>query len=393
MAGAAKRVARLGCAALVTWVCAEVAACGAGRVLAARGILYEDTGTAGFGEYLINHDPVLGWPGRAALGGGELDAIRSRIVPASPDPTAEPCASIYGDSFAWSSEVDAVHAWGNVLSQLAGCRVHNFGVAAYGTDQAYLRFRKLEGVDRSKVVILTHLSENVLRNVNRFRNLIAPANTFAFKPRFVIAEGGEIALLPMPAPAAEEDARALLRSPERYLDEEWFAPGGPAGVVKDAFPYTLAVARSLGSYRVRAALAGEPPHAAFYRADHPSRGLAVSAGILRAFRHDAVARGVSPYVVFIPLPADFEYRKGHGSFPYASLVEEARRAGIQYLDIGDHLVERLQGRSPCSLYRRCAGGHFNEDGYRALGEIAFEFLSAHGALPEIRRVEARGAGL
>ena len=37
------------------------------------------------------------------------------------------------------------------------------------------------------VVFLNHLSENIIRNVNQFRNLIYPGHEFALKPRFVLA--------------------------------------------------------------------------------------------------------------------------------------------------------------------------------------------------------------
>src|SRR5580704_5995225 len=52
------------------------------------------------------------------------------------------CASAYGDSFVWGEEVPPADGWIEQLSRRIGCRVANYGVSGYGTDQAYLRFRK-----------------------------------------------------------------------------------------------------------------------------------------------------------------------------------------------------------------------------------------------------------
>jgi len=65
---------------------------------------------------------------------------------------------LYGDSFTEGSGVDPEHAWSNVLSQLLHCRVANFGVSGYGTDQAYMRFLNNQR-DPARVVVLGFLSE------------------------------------------------------------------------------------------------------------------------------------------------------------------------------------------------------------------------------------------
>jgi hypothetical protein len=94
------------------------------------------------------------------------DKIGSRYVPEFPDPDKyQACVSLYGDSFTWGDEVDDVHAWGNVLSKLLHCRVSNFGVGGYGTDQAYMRFHYNKN-DKPKLVILGFYTENIQRNVS-----------------------------------------------------------------------------------------------------------------------------------------------------------------------------------------------------------------------------------
>jgi hypothetical protein len=54
---------------------------------------------------------------------------------------------VYGD------EVSNEQAWLNVLSDLPGCRVSNYGVIGYGPDQAYLRFISNEH-DKAELIVL-----------------------------------------------------------------------------------------------------------------------------------------------------------------------------------------------------------------------------------------------
>ena len=141
--------------------------------------------TQPFAEYMAKRDPVLGW----------VKPVRDDLFP------GEPCASVFGDSFTFSQEVSDAEAWPALLSGLLGCRVENYGVGGYGSDQAFLRFRQTPA--RGRVVMLNHLSENVLRNVNQFRNLIAPSHEWQLKPRFL--PGGEFVPLPSSADALEHE--------------------------------------------------------------------------------------------------------------------------------------------------------------------------------------------
>ena len=80
------------------------------------------------------------------------------------------CIDMFGDSFTFSAEVTSEFAWPKQLSKIIGCKVNNFGVGGYGSDQATLRHDLTPAF--SKVTVLNHLSENIMRNVNQLRNLI-----------------------------------------------------------------------------------------------------------------------------------------------------------------------------------------------------------------------------
>ena len=106
-----------------------------------------------YAGYLTIRNPVTGWPLSPGMEHEEMlemaesmgvvleyDAYGARTSPAFPDPAVPSCVSLYGDSFTWSSEVEHEEAWGNLLATQLDCRVHNFGVGGYGSDQAYLRY-------------------------------------------------------------------------------------------------------------------------------------------------------------------------------------------------------------------------------------------------------------
>ena len=363
---------------VVTLLMLEIVSCAGGRLLRARGNFYDPGSTEGFAEYLEKRDPELNGR-RADLPDPDRDASGARISPAFPDPAVAPCASLYGDSFTFSDEVDHEHAWGNVLAQRAGCRVANHGVPGYGTDQAYLRFRRQKD-DRPKVALLGFATVDVLRNVNQFRALIGGPMPFSFKPRFIERDDGELELVPMLLPSTEEEYRQIALQPARYLKHEYFLPGGPSGVSVLSFPYLVSLVRLSGDFRIRAALAGEPSHAPFLSPDHPSRGLQVTAGIGRLFAKEAAGRGAWGAVVIIPIHTDLEHLQKKGATTTRPLVDELTRAGVPVVDATEPLFAALGGRAPCALYTKCPAGHFTEEGYRLLAEIVHGWLKEQGRL-------------
>ena len=185
-----------------------------------EGLIVGPPDTSGYAKYLESRDPILGWPAPAFCGQGEFDLSGSRIVPAFLDPDAGSCMAIFGDSFTWGDEVSARESYGNVLSQLLNCRVSNYGVGSYGTDQAVIRYLDVIE-DRAPVVVLGHFSDNIVRNVNQLRDFIA-GGRFGVKPRFVV-RSGELELIPMPM-LSEQEYQSVWFNSDELLPYEHFAP-------------------------------------------------------------------------------------------------------------------------------------------------------------------------
>jgi hypothetical protein len=274
------------------------------------GVFYDPSMvTQNYEEYLKRRDTNLGW------GPSLPDATRHDPVFPIDTPL---CLSLFGDSFTWSTGVADEDAWGSILAAKLKCRVANFGVGGYGTDQAFLRFRLLPPA--GGVVLLNHLSENILRNVNQYRNLLYPGHEFTFKPRFVDRNNG-VELVPTPEVPAS-DIQKFLHDPTPYLANEYFLPNGPSGVQEIEFPFTLAILKAtLTNYHIHAKLTGIPRYADFYRPEHSSHGLDVTYGILRFFALEAAARRQIPIITLVLTCEDLKYLNTTGVFPYDRLTK------------------------------------------------------------------------
>jgi hypothetical protein len=294
------------------------------------------------------------------------------VLSARRDPAfagAPPCVSVYGDSFAYGTPLRDDETFPHHLAVLRGCRVANYGVPGYGSDQAFLLYRAQRTGDRAPIVVLVHLTENVLRNVNQFRDLLYPGGGFGFKPRFRIDARGKLRRVPVPVRAVGE-YRVMERSPETALRWEAFLSRP-----RRDFPHAPRLVRWLATdFLVREKLLDEPWHLRFYAPGHEAGGLAVTARILETFARDAQRRGRIPLVVVLPTALDLIYARRTGRWAAAPLLDVLRQAGVPVLDVGPVFDARLGAREPTTLYDGGRYGHLTAEGYRWLAESLHDAL-------------------
>lgn len=345
----------------------------AARILLSTGLLVAPADLSGYDEYLGIRDPVVGWPSPTVFGTGEYDISGSRVVPAFPDPGQDSCVALFGDSFTWGDEVGPADAYGNVLAERMGCRVANYGVGGYGTDQAALRYMQVVA-DDAPVIVMGHFSDNITRNVNRLRDFIG-SGRFGFKPRFIVADD-ELRLLPLPDLTAEQYARVTTDADE-LLPHEFFAPdtwGGPGAM---RFPYTRAVAYAAAHYRVSAALRGiRPTYKPFYDAGHASGALEVTARLLSRAAAEAANRGQRFFVLLIPDLHDLRAVRSGEKAAYAPLREQLEETGMDVIDAAEYFDAAFSGQDFCDLFVSCGASHFNPVGYRMLAEAVYRGVDA-----------------
>jgi hypothetical protein len=342
----------------------ELAAYLSAQLLRERNLLYSPPQTADYATYLQQRDPILGWPSKKMLAEA-YDEEGTRRNPYYPIPN-KPCVSLYGDSATYAEQVSDGEAWSALLSRELGCRVANYGVPGYGTDQSFLRF-SLNQRDESPVVVLNHFSGDIRRNVNQLRNLLVPNAEVMLKPRFVLEERS-LTLIPLPQ-IPSDAIQQLVSAPASVVEHEYFLPGRGRGVVEAKFPYLFAVGRLLLSDELGEKVGSYPAWAEFYDPAHPSHALDLTVAIVERFVAEVEARGKVPVVSVIPDPADLEFFMRRGKFPYAPLIARLQDEGVAVLDVGASLLEALNGRNPCELAStgQCSGS-FNKRGQQMIAE-------------------------
>ena len=334
------------------------------RVLTAHGIFYQPQPEAKFAEYLARRHPVLGWPA------GE--AFVPRRAPESERRADKPAlVSLYGESFTFGSEVSDDEAWGNRLAAKLNARVDNFGVGGYGTDQAFLRFQ-LNTNDAARVIVLGIVTENLMRNVNQYRDLIYASGGLGFKPRFVLNATNGLELVPVPS-LSTADFPNCTRDPGRFLAHEFFTPDGGRGVGAVGFPFLFSLARSARHFSVGPRLRGEPWYADFFQAGHPSRALPLTVAIVREFERACRERRQTPLILLLPTGRDLQHFRQHGRWIHAPLAEALAQDG-HVMDVAVGFARSVAPERFESLYV-APSRHMNAAGNALLAELVAERIS------------------
>jgi len=273
------------------------------------------------GDTFLVHDADLGWAPRPHArstagpfrvnGGG----IRAEREIALEPPVGTLRVALFGDSFTFGDEVGPDETWGAALERALGAHgvaaeVLNFGVNAYGMDQAFLRWRRDGRRYRPDVVLYGFQPENVLRNLNVFRPLyFAGTEVPLSKPRFVVRDDG-LELLNVPALPPDELLRVLEAMPQHPLfayegfyvpwyERHWWLASRLIAVVA-----TATIGRA----------------AAEFRLDPESRELARR--LVTRFATEVAADGATLVVVHLPRREDLEARRAGRSVWYDALLHE-----------------------------------------------------------------------
>jgi hypothetical protein len=272
------------------------------------------------GTSFLAYDSGLGWaprPGARSPDGMsrvDLGGIRSDgETPLAPRPGVLRIA-IFGDSFTFGDEVRQDETWGAALERALAARgvaaeVLNFGVNAYGMDQAYLRWRACGQSYHPAVVLLGFQPEDVLRNLNVFRPLYFMGSEVPLsKPRFIVRDG---ALTTVNVPAILPDrmlgalaaiAAEPLLEHERFFtafEHRWWMRNKTAALV--------------------ATLLADVWTSPFHL-DDEAHDLAKR--IVAAFAHDVHAPGAAFLIVHLPRREDLATLHASGALWYGDLLRE-----------------------------------------------------------------------
>lgn len=332
----------------------------------------EPRGTATF-------DRELGWTWRPASvsedGLYTIDALGARgprEYERAPAPDKRRVLT-FGDSFTFCDEVASESSFQSQLEVLEpALEVLNFGVSAYGSDQAWLRYQHIGRELGADVVCLGLMLENIGRNVNRYRPLWnTRTGACVTKPRFLLTPDGALTLLPQPYETRLELHAAILDGSvlARIAEHEYWL--GRPELVSGKLSGLLRLVGGFLAYRERAP--------ARLWSDAEGEPFRVTLAILAAFHHDALEHGarLAPILIF-PAKEDLRDYALPGKPYWSALFAELERRAIPYVDLITPLAARarLLGEDPPtkSLY---ADGHLSRTGNAIVAETLRAWLASH----------------
>jgi hypothetical protein len=195
--------------------------------------------------------------------------------------------------------------WQAELEKLVGATVFNFGVSAYGTDQALLRFRRDYPLVRTPVVTLGLITENIGRVIGRYRPFYNPTTRIALpKPRFIYNKNNQELIL-VPNPITQVSQLSKLMNPSYLLklgNGDWWFENKLHPTL--TFPFSrLLFSRTIWSDAIASAH-GSPPNDVNPRSgdsqwqNEESRTLMLA--ILLTFHREALEQGAIPIVFLMP---------------------------------------------------------------------------------------------
>jgi hypothetical protein len=274
-------------------------------------------------------DSVLGWTLRPGFRSPKVgvDAAGRRRAPDRPPPgTNAVRLAAFGDSFTFGGDVVDRDAYPEALARLdQRIDVANYGVPAYGLDQAFLRYLKERRAGRPQVVIVGYLSENICRNVSVFRPFYSPNTVFPLaKPRYLLGVSG-LRLLPNPLPSPES-YRHLLANPADTLAEL-----GGHDTYYRMRPHARPWDRSATVRLVKLAAAQLSPTSrdGCYGADE---AFSVTTRLFSLFHETVLQDGAQPVILIFPARAEVTSWRSDGRKGYAPLLRFLDGKGYRVVD-------------------------------------------------------------
>lgn len=331
------------------------------------------------------HDSVLGWDEHPSHvrhhtnTAGEMwsNSIDDSGARADTRPASSAVIAAFGDSYTFGHEVEDDETWPHYLSELTGTRVLNFGVGAYGMDQALLKLqRKIDEGLATPIVIFAVWSGGLDRLLNSYRPFYRPETglVLGFKP-MLVKRGGDYVWLPNPLPRLRHRDAALDALERAAAHDLWLQ----ARVVSDRFPYTLRLLQLAG-----AVLRDERRDR--NRPWDDARATSRLAFLVEALRGHAKAHGYRPVVVFIPTSDELRRRLAGEEAPYAPFVAEmARRYGGSGLTLVDIYATAFdERRFNVTEFGSHLSPYGNRIVAREIGRVVEPLLAA-----ELKREEGR----
>lgn len=386
---------------VVAFVCAEVAVRLMGETDADGNFFYKDKAVGAIrppvewvreqlqkykdsDQTRMIYDPNTGWSPRPHVvthkGMYRYDARGIRTSGKEYTEKAKPGVlriAIFGDSFAHGDDVPYEQSWGRLLEQKLNdgerrVEVINFGVSAYGMDQAFLRWRQLGKKFKPDIVLFGFQPENVNRNVNILRGFYVMHTGIPFsKPRFILNDGGKLEAVNIPALPPDDVPDVMAHMDDWKLAKyEWFY--NPADFQRQWWQrsrflsllvdrITDATERTISQPEPTLTPGGEPAE--------------VTRQLLREFRDEVKEQGGRFYVVHLPRKSDLARLDSGRSLTYKPLWDEIA-SEQQTIDPLTFLQRGVQRRGLDALFAAPKHTHYSDGGGQIIAEVVSQRLQS-----------------
>ncbi|MEI8341466.1 MAG: hypothetical protein WCH43_08040 [Verrucomicrobiota bacterium] len=313
------------------------------------------------------YDPELGWALRPGVyNHNAAGFITSGTVPNRERSPGTLRIGLLGNSYVQS---DFHTGWWRVLedkmnSASVKTEVLNFGVSAYGTDQAYLRWHRDCAPWKPDVVICGFFADDCSRNLNLLRLLRDPDSGVPFmKPRF-LTDGEGLKLVNSPTPKPLEITPILQKFPEWPLSRyEHYYKAPDYRMTWWRHSRLLALLEAKWSQSQERETARQ-----FY--EPGSEASQITLRILRQMRTEADANGAVFYVIILPSLMDLE-ALSKGEKPLPDELNEMIRKEFKVISVEKPLTEAAKG---LNLEDCFPNSHYNEPLNAAVGKKVAERL-------------------
>jgi hypothetical protein len=285
----------------------------------------------------------------------------------------------YGDSFTYCANVRDEDTWQTFLARKLGSNVLNFGVGAYGTDQAELKY-ELQNQVRTRIVMLCIFPENINRVVNIYRPFYTYVDPVRLtKPLFVksrdglklvanpVKSVGDLSKLDDPAFLTElakldywyqfDKNLPRLSFPWLFCFFHWWRP-----VLKQV---SLSIPHSLNPC---------PPRTYPWNLFDEDYPLSVMCHVVDRFVATARKRDAIPIIVIVPHEDYVQELMDHGISRVAKLVDFLSRQKYPFIDAVQVVADMKPSRLQLDAWYH---GHATREGNEVLADILSRYLKSN----------------
>lgn len=316
-------------------------------------------------------DAVLGWvPDSDTNSAGMRDDREYERVP----PLGVIRIVAFGDSFTYGSDVALGDTWEKQLAVIDhSIEVLNYGVGAYGLDQAYLRYLKVGTEYNPHLVFIGYMSENIARNVNVFRAFYTRSyrNVIFTKPRFKVRDG-ELVLLKNPLSTFEDYERFLLNDREVLAElgeNDYHYQTNYNRSRLDFLPSVRFAKIFWGTLNKRMA---NPIFTSDGMYNVKSEAYEVTVKIFDAFYRKALENGALPVIIVFPNINDQWWSRKKEKRRYTQLLDYFGSKGYRFIDTLGALEPYESRYTVDELVRNW--GHYSPLGNKIIAEYIFVHL-------------------